>query len=695
MNKPLFIKFSLIVIFLCSLSGFSFSQNIIPEWIVKMGDKGWDIVNDMSIDSSGYIYITGSHPKVSTHEKSQSYANNVMPEMYLSKFDTNGNLVWNKNIKSSGTGFGSLIAKTNNNKFLLAGGHLSSASSKGKQFKCLDFFLSLINKNGNEEWSHSFSGTHLDFLSAMIEDTISKEIILAGQFHDTLMMEGKKFICKDKSDAFIFKFDEKGILKKACITTGKGEHKFAALTLDGSSNIIATGTFSRKVCFDKNSSLELTVPGETGAFITKFNSKGDCIFSKLICTGKKILISSLLRTDKSFIMACSFSDILTFKDQKILSRGSDDIVLICFDDQFNTKWIKQIGGNKKDRACNLFPDYPYFVFTGSFTSKVSIDGIELKSTQGSSDIFLLSFDTTGQIKWTRQFGGEGDDYPKCLLLDKKGHVYLSGSFRQTLNINAQQVKSSGDEDVFVTQLENCKELAPKFKHPEKFCDGTELVLNAGTGFLSYNWDNGFCTDQLLKVKESGWHSLELISKNGCMIYDTVQVVELPRPGIFIGNDTTIADTSFLVLNAGKDYLKYAWNNGMQKPINIVRGFDLPYEMNHIWVKGYNADSCNGYAEMYVKVKKTGKNTESDLLLSNCFVYPNPTSGILNVYFTASFDNLDFELYNHAGMLLNSKHFDGYIKNKIITFNLGTNSSGIYSLLIKSSNGFIVKKIVLQ
>ena len=180
-----------------------------------------------------------------------------------------------------------------------------------------------------------------------------------------------------------------------------------------------------------------------------------------------------------------------------------------------------------------------------------------------------------------------------------------------------------------------------------------------------------------------------------MIYDTVAVAEIPVPGVDIGNDTTIADTSFLVLNAGGGYKQYAWNDGVKDSVNVIKGFELPEGINRIWVNVYNKNGCEGYDEMLLTVIKTGKDKISELLNNSCYIFPNPTQDVTTVYFTARLDNLELNICNPLGKTVASKSLSVYEQGTPIVFELGSFTPGLYTLAIRANGGHAAKKIVLQ
>ena len=56
------------------------------------------------------------------------------------------------------------------------------------------------------------------------------------------------------------------------------------------------------------------------------------------------------------------------------------------------------------------------------------DGTADLSTQGSSDIFLAKFDSSGTLSWAKAIGGSGSDYGQDIAVDGNGNIYITGYF---------------------------------------------------------------------------------------------------------------------------------------------------------------------------------------------------------------------------------------------------------------------------
>ena len=687
------VKYLIFLVLLLFLRISAFTQVTFSDWIVRSGIKGWDIVNGLACDSNGNVYITGSNTDTTLGLRSEKIATKTKKFNFLSKFDTSGKLLWNRKIVTNEAGYGGLLFITPKNQIYLEGAEVSAKKSKSIDQKHINFFLSSLTPDGKIKWVQQFSGNKFDYFTSLTVDSITNDILLAGYFYDTLDLHKTKVISKGKSDGVFLRFSNDGQLLKSFTIGGKKDDRINSITVDKWGNNCIAGTFQDKIQLGENNP-ESVNTDNTGVFLAKYDLSGECIAAKQCCWGKNLSVASSANNGRFWIITGSFSDFLNINGQSMGSYGSDDVFVICVDALMNLRWYKHIGGSKKDKASLVKFEGNDIILTGSFCSKLNFDNNSITSLKGSSDIFILSLDTTGKINWSKQMGGEYDDYPRCIETAKNDYIYISGSFRESLN-NLDNIQSKGEEDIFVARLEDCKKKAPKFKKPETFCQGDTLSLDAGGGFISYNWNNGLCLQRNILIKQPGDYSLVLQNKNGCIVYDTVKVIEIPSPDVFIGKDTTITDSTILVLKTNTKFKDYLWSTGSKEPTIIVHGFNCLEGPNRFWVQVDNDYRCKGYAEILVSKTKTKPSIVSEALSTSCVIFPNPATNRITVYFTSSLENLELKMFDLFGKELVSRTISKYLKFDQINFDVENYPPGLLTLTIKSKDGFTTKKIILQ
>ena len=102
------------------------------------------------------------------------------------------------------------------------------------------------------------------------------------------------------------------------------------------------------------------------------------------------------------------------------------------------------------------------------------------------------------------------------------------------------------------------------------CIGTNLTLNAGSGFESYIWNTG-STDSTIIVITEGTYWVEVTNEFGCSAVDSINVGLYPNTAedLDLGNDTTFCYGTQFILNAGYGYTFYEWQDGSNDSIFIA------------------------------------------------------------------------------------------------------------------------------
>ena len=187
------------------------------------------------------------------------------------------------------------------------------------------------------------------------------------------------------------------------------------------------------------------------------------------------------------------------------------------------------------------------------------------------------------------------------------------------------------------------------------CPTSSYLLNAGSEFASYLWQDG-STDSTFTVIDSGMYHVAVTDTNGCTLYDTVYI-EL-YPPLVIGNlsDTIVCPgMTVLLTQPSSDQYTYLWQDGSTDSFLVASMPGL------YWVKVTDTSGCYGY---------------DSSLISN-FVYPvlelgNDTSLCpqTEVMFSAGF----FETYQWS---------DGSTEANFIADDIG-----LYSVVAVDSNGCV-------
>jgi hypothetical protein len=120
---------------------------------------------------------------------------------------------------------------------------------------------------------------------------------------------------------------------------------------------------------------------------------------------------------------------------------------------------------------------------------------------------------------------------------------------------------------------------------QNFCEGSPVMLTAGTEFASYLWSTG-ATSYYISTVEPGEYWVEVTDENGCSKSDTIALTMLPLPAVSLGPDQTFCEGTLVTLSSATGFVSYLWNTG-ETASSINAG-----EPGEYWVEVTDANSCS-------------------------------------------------------------------------------------------------------
>jgi hypothetical protein len=139
-------------------------------------------------------------------------------------------------------------------------------------------------------------------------------------------------------------------------------------------------------------------------------------------------------------------------------------------------WAQRIGGSGEDFPLAIKVDGQGNTYVTGYFEGVASFGGETGRSAGGKDIFLVSFDNAGRLRWARQAGGPGEDWGRHLALDPRGNINLTGWFERECTFGNTRLTSAGRMGTFLVQYDPSGRLlwARSF-------GGTGTNLNKGEG----------------------------------------------------------------------------------------------------------------------------------------------------------------------------------------------------------------------
>ena len=113
-----------------------------------------------------------------------------------------------------------------------------------------------------------------------------------------------------------------------------------------------------------------------------------------------------------------------------------------------------MGSEIKDIVCD---DSGNVYGIGTSTGSSQIFGSDTIKSLGNDDIIIFKYDSSGNVKWGKIFGGASWEQGYSIVLDKQGNIFICGGFHDSTYIDNIKLKSNGWYDVFFAKLNNAGE----------------------------------------------------------------------------------------------------------------------------------------------------------------------------------------------------------------------------------------------
>jgi hypothetical protein len=248
-------------------------------WSKRFGGTDYDIGHGVAVDGSNDVIATGSFRASIEFGGGVLTAAGAAHDIYVAKFDATGNHVWSKSFgdASAQAAYGVAVDGSGNaivtgffdSSVNFGGGVLTSAGGQ-------DVFVAKFNAAGNHLWSKGFGDADDQSASGVVVDG-SGNVIALGYFYSSMDFGGGALNSAGGSDAYIAKFDASGnhVWSKRFGNASSDDVYGGAV--DGSGNVIVTGTFHDTVDFGGGA---LTSAGDGDIYLAKFNASGNHVASK-------------------------------------------------------------------------------------------------------------------------------------------------------------------------------------------------------------------------------------------------------------------------------------------------------------------------------------------------------------------------------------------------------------------------------
>ncbi len=133
-------------------------------------------------------------------------------------------------------------------------------------------------------------------------------------------------------------------------------------------------------------------------------------------------------------------------------------------------------------------------------------------------------------------------------------------------------------------------------HDSTLCTNDTRLLDAGSGFVSYRWNDG-TTSRTKTATNTGLYAVTVTDNNGCRESDTTIITRLlSLPKNFLPSDTVICSYGTLKIQPQQSFRQYLWSNNATTPRIEIS------QPGIYWLQVTDNDNCKGKDSIIVNHK---------------------------------------------------------------------------------------------
>jgi hypothetical protein len=457
--------------------------------------------------------------------------------------------------------------------------------------------------------------------------------------------------------------------------------------------------------------------GNQDYWIIKTDNNGNKILDKTIGGGSLNIEHDLfntlnITTDGGYIL-CGSSNSPISGDKTIDSfNQSDDIWIVKTDSNGIIVWQKVLGGDNVENCYSMIPTNDGGYLIGGLSNS-PVSGNKNEGCRGLNnfyDFWVIKISSIGDIEWQKTIGGDGIDYISNVIQTTDNGYLIGGNSNSNVSFEKSE-NSKGFKDYWIVKLDNLGNITWQKTYGGSSTDDLHALFQTNDGgyFLGGSSSSpisgdktvsSFGSDDYWVIKTDSVGTIEWQNVYGGTESDTLFSAIQNSDNNFVltgtslsgasGNKTELSRGSYdswtlKINNFGNILWQKTLGGSGQDGFNyILQTIDGGYFLSGGTDSPISYDIINPFrgSSDYWLVKLSPENLSTNNFANAAInIYPNPTTGIININFGQVLDQATLTLTNVLGQVVSSKTV-GNLVNTIFEIN---EPNGIYFLEIVSQN----------
>lgn len=310
----------------------------------------------------------------------------------------------------------------------------------------IDNFIAKYNASGELIWIKTVVVSRFTNFNFSKVDAWG-DLIVAGYFFDSMQFEtgnqSSKVVSEGYEDVFVMKLDAMDGSFKWIKRIGNYALNYTyGFDVNKNGDIIVAGRYSYDMDVDPGTGEKILKANiKNNSFIVELSKDGEFKWERHLGGEGHSHIYNIRYDVNGDILACgSFVGAMAlFSDDPtdtIATNGVTKAFLVKLNSEGKLIWSKLIDGVSYSEFYSLDVNVKgQIIVAGTFQGKIWLAENDTMRSNGNYDIFIIKYDSSGNIIWHKDFGGIAMDYAYAVRFDDMENVYVVGLYGSQLDID--------------------------------------------------------------------------------------------------------------------------------------------------------------------------------------------------------------------------------------------------------------------
>ena len=295
-----------------------------------------------------------------------------------------------------------------------------------------DMFIAKYDQNGNEIWvKHIHSSAGSDVEPNGLELDNQGNSYVCGKFGGTIQIGAQTFTSTSIESGFIFKFDSLGNYILGNSITGFQRLNLSGIAIDSYQNFYVCGDFNNSISFGTNNSLISSPSQVNNCFLVKYSNTGDFAWKKQFISSRNL--NSILSTNIAgeVYLGINYNADFSYLSSTYLNSGVSNFAILKFSSGSSLLWAEMSTGTGNQNITDIKVSGTSVYVLAKSSSNFSF--INRNFTKGnfssgnSYQIFKFNGFNRG-FSWSKVLNASNTGFENELInIDHVGNAYIIGT----------------------------------------------------------------------------------------------------------------------------------------------------------------------------------------------------------------------------------------------------------------------------